>query len=38
VEVSGRVVRAFEDLVAVELTERGIPRDAIASERRRLTR
>ena len=37
VEVSGRVVRIFADLVAVELTERGIPRDTIVSERRRLS-
>ena len=37
VEVSGRVVRAFADVVAVELTERGIPRALIASEQRRLS-
>ena len=37
VEVSGRIVRTFADVVAVELTERGIPLAVIASEQRRLS-
>jgi hypothetical protein len=37
VEVSGRVVRTFADVVAVELTGRGIPRTVIAAEQRRLS-
>ena len=36
VEVAGRVVRAFEDVVALELTDKVVPFGLILAEQRRL--